>query len=225
MSAANGRGFFYGTDSEVYTASALFLAKILAEAGAFGLDEAAALRYQTAQQIYAAAYLAAINPDTRTNSRVRAKNDAKNQLRVVSAQLARVISGQPFVTDKQKIDLGLNVRKAPTPARKPETPGQFTVELGTIGELRLKWKNRNATGCVYNVRRRLNGTGEFVFVGQAGKKRFVDQTIPAGTSKVQYQVQAVRSTSASDWGIFELNFGGVPMMGFATAQLKANLAA
>lgn len=225
MSAANGRSFFYGTDAEMDNGSASFVAKILAEPEAYGLVEADAQGYQEIQQLYAAAYFAAVSPETRTKSRVTAKNEAKENLRLASARLASVINGKAFVTDAQKIALGLNVRKAPSPAQRPETPYGFTIELGTIGEIRLRWKNRKATGCVYDIQRQINGTGDPVMIGRTGKKRFVDQTVPAGTSKIQYRVQAVRSTGASDWGIINVFIGGVVMLGAAPQPSGMNLAA
>jgi len=35
----------------------------------------------------------------------------------------------------------------------------------------------------------------------------VDATIPAGSSQVTYQMQAVRSTAAGPWAQFNVNFG------------------
>jgi len=38
-------------------------------------------------------------------------------------------------------------------------------------------------------------TGEFGYLGGVGGKSFIDDTVPAGSAQVQYQIQAVRSTS------------------------------
>ena len=55
--------------------------------------------------------------------------------------------------------------------------------------------------------RRKIGSGEFQFVGGVGEKKFVDQTVPAGSTTITYQLQAVRSTASGEWAQFNVNFG------------------
>ncbi len=53
-------------------------------------------------------------------------------------------------------------------------------------------------------------TGEFNYLGGSGEKEFTDSTIPAGSSQVTYQLQAVRfPTGARPVGArqFNVNFG------------------
>jgi hypothetical protein len=64
-----------------------------------------------------------------------------------------------------------------------------------------------AAGTVYQVGRRIGGAGEFTYCGGAGAKKFLDETIPAGSSQVTYQIQAVRSTAVGEWAQFNVNFG------------------
>ena len=98
----------------------------------------------------------------------------------------------------------------PGPMGELGTPREFTVELQVDGSLKLKWKNTNpanATGVVYQLWRRCSAEGEFAYIGGCGTKEYMDSTIPAGSSQVTYQIQAVRSTSVGPWAQFNVNFG------------------
>jgi hypothetical protein len=53
-----------------------------------------------------------------------------------------------------------------------------------------------------------NGSsGEATYIGGCGSRYFIDSTVPAGTSSVTYQMQAVRSTKAGPWATFNVQFG------------------
>jgi hypothetical protein len=97
----------------------------------------------------------------------------------------------------------------PTPVTTLGTPSDFSVELGADGSLTIKWKcvSPRATGMVYQVYRRATATGEFEYIGGSGAKKFVDTTLPAGSSQVTYQIQAVRSTAIGPSAQFNVNFG------------------
>jgi hypothetical protein len=98
----------------------------------------------------------------------------------------------------------------PSPVPPPGTPTDFGVSLSQTGAVTITWKCPNpagAVGTIYHVFRRVGPTGEFDFVGASGLKQFVDETIPAGSSQVTYQIQGVRSTAAGEWAQFNVNFG------------------
>jgi hypothetical protein len=97
----------------------------------------------------------------------------------------------------------------PTPVSTLGQPSNFTVELDASGALNLKWKcaNPRATGTVYQIWRRVDANGAFEYLGGAGSKSYTDATVPAGSSQVTYQIQAVRSTAAGPWAQFNVNFG------------------
>lgn len=109
------RSFFYGTDAEIAAGSANFSTRITATPAAYGLVAAQATAYAAVNAAYQTAYTTAITPATRTKGAVAAKNDAKDALRAMASDLAKIIDGTPTVTDQQKIDLGLAIRKTPTP--------------------------------------------------------------------------------------------------------------
>ena len=98
----------------------------------------------------------------------------------------------------------------PSPRPAPGVPTGFAASLGGDGSVTLTWKCANpprCTGTIYQVYRRVGGEGEFTYIGGAGKKEFVDATLPAGAGQVTYQVQGVRSTAAGPWAQFNVNFG------------------
>ncbi len=99
---------------------------------------------------------------------------------------------------------------APSPVAAPGTPSQFAVQLEQTGALRLSWKCKNppnAKGTLYQIHRRI-GQGAFVEVGIVGKKNFVDNTLPKGSTNLTYQIRAVRSTRTGDAAQFNVAFGG-----------------
>lgn len=98
----------------------------------------------------------------------------------------------------------------PSPIGPPGQPTSFSVELSQIGSLTLKWKCKNpagAVGTVYRVWRRI-GQGELTFLATVGAKQFVDDTLPAGTAAVMYQVQGMRTTAVGPVAQFNVSFGG-----------------
>jgi hypothetical protein len=109
----------------------------------------------------------------------------------------------------------VDVPRKQSPVAAPGKPGGFKFVLEWGGWLTLRWtcpNPKNATGTIYHVRRQLDRKGEFVFLGTAGKKRFVDKTLPAGVAVATYRVQAVRSTRTGPQGETIIEFGGAPQM-------------
>jgi hypothetical protein len=110
------KSFFNGTDAQLYTGSNFFSQKIDQTPELFGLTKDQASLYASVNATYATAYLKAIDPDTRTKANVRGKNTARAALRTAASNLAKIIDGTPTVTDEQKIELGLAVRRKPSPS-------------------------------------------------------------------------------------------------------------
>ena len=225
-----GRSFYYGTDAQLFSGSAAFATKITAAPTSYGLTAPLAAAYQTLNDSYAAAYLAALDPETRTKPKVQAKTDARNLLVLKAAELAKIVEATPTVTNEQKLDLGLSVRGIPQPVTELGTPTDCRVSLGADGSITLKWKcaSPRATGMVYQVFRRV-GEGEFAYLGGTGEKKFTDSTLPTGASQVTYQLQAVRSTASGPWAQFNVNFGttggGGTMIASVTQSTPTKLAA
>lgn len=218
-----GKSFFLGTDAELYAGSAAFSAQITATPTSFGLVAAQATAYAALNAAYATAYLAATNPLTRTKGAIEGKDAAKASLKIMASDLAKIIDGTATVTDQQKANLGLSVRATPTPRPAPGMPTDFRVELFQNGSIGLKWKCANpagAPGPVYQVWRRTGTTGEFICLGGAGERRFLDGTVPAGAASVTYRIQAARSTAVGPWADFTVSFG-VTSGGTMTASVES----
>lgn len=111
-----------------------------------------------------------------------------------------------------------------SPIGKPGTPSDFGFKLEQIGWLNLSWTCKNpkgAEGTTYLVYRQLNGDGPFAYLGHAGKKKFLDKTLPAGVEYVTYQIQAVRSTATGTAAYFHVNFGRAGAAPMAAIHIAA----
>lgn len=84
----------------------------------------------------------------------------------------------------------------PSPTPAPDQPRRLAVTLvAATGALTLTWKAANprgTSGTAYVIRRRLPGETAFRFLGVTGEKRFTDETVPAGTERVEYTIQGQR---------------------------------
>ena len=109
----------------------------------------------------------------------------------------------------------------PAPKGPPGLPANFVATVGQDGSVDLTWKCPNppgAVGTTYQVYRRTTPTGDFVFLGASGEKRYLDSSIPAGSSQVTYKIRGLRSTAAGPWATFNVTFG----MGFVTTTVVAD---
>ncbi len=119
----------------------------------------------------------------------------------------------------------------PTPVVTLGMPTEIKAELGQDGLLTLKWKcaNPRATGTVYQVSRSLDGGASFTYIGGTGPKRFIDETVPAGSASMMYKIQAVRSTAVGPVATFTVMFGvssaGTMMAGVRPRSAPTRLAA
>jgi hypothetical protein len=98
----------------------------------------------------------------------------------------------------------------PSPVAPPGKPTDFTAELQEDGSVILGWKCPNPVGVggtSYQVYRRDTPEGEFEAKGVAGERKWIDATIPAGSSQVTYKIRAFRSTAAGPWALYTVTFG------------------
>ena len=102
----------------------------------------------------------------------------------------------------------------PTPGAVPPpgTPFDFKTTLNGDGSITLKWKCNNpegSQGTVYEIARKVGagGGGAFSVLGAVGTRSFVDDTIPAGSSPVTYQLTAVRGQTRGTPSQYVVNFG------------------
>lgn len=205
-----GRSFFLGTDPELLAGSRNFARLISAAWADYGLTQAQAEAYVAVDSAWQAAYQAAVTPTTRTQPHVIAKNEARARMKRLASDLAQIISGNnASVSDEQKLALGLSVRDKRSPIPPPGKPGRFKITLDGNGGLLLTWTCDNpkgSRGTIYQIWRRTD-SGEKVFLGVTPVKRFLDSTMPAGTTNLVYYVQAVRSKTTGPMAEFHVEFG------------------
>lgn len=99
---------------------------------------------------------------------------------------------------------------AGSPIGPPGIPFQPVVTLSQTGAITLAWKcvnPTNAVGTIYEVRRRVGSSGDFVMIGASGAKEFEDATLPSGAGQVAYQVNGLRSTVRGPVAEFTVRFG------------------
>ncbi len=99
---------------------------------------------------------------------------------------------------------------APSPSAAPTAPTNVRVSIEPVtGQVQLKWKARQpANGVTYLIKRRVNSTGPWEFVGTAGSnKSFADANLAPGAQSVQYSIQAQRSNLFSEATGVVVNFG------------------
>jgi hypothetical protein len=126
--------FIPQTDAELATWSANFEDGIDTEYATYGLTSGQATAYTTLDTAFQAAYLAAINPATRTPVTVAAKDAARTALVANARLLASIINAYPGTTNRGRTTLGLTPRgdgrtPVPTPATQP------VVVIRSIGPL------------------------------------------------------------------------------------------
>lgn len=99
-----------------------FSALITASPGSYGLSAGDAATIAAVTASYDSAYALAIAGGTRGPSNIAAKDAAKANLIFIDRQFATIIQANPAVTDVQKTNLGITVRKTTrTPIPPPST--------------------------------------------------------------------------------------------------------
>jgi hypothetical protein len=110
---------------------------------------------------------------------------------------------------------------APKPQAPPSQPTDFKVELTSTGGIRISWKSTGSSGGFFAVSRKLAGENAFDLIGNSGRKFYVDNTLPVGTSGATYIVQGWRGDvagTASQQLTIQFGVGGG---GLATVKMAA----
>lgn len=125
------------TDAGVSSWLLNFSTLITAAPTDYGLTSGNAVTIDAQNTAYQAAYSLATDPSTRTPSTVAAKDAAKSAALAVVRPFAMQINANPSVTDEQRSDLGLTIRKiVPTPIPAPTAvPGLALVMLTPLAAL------------------------------------------------------------------------------------------
>jgi len=115
-----------------------FQTLIAASPTAYGLVAGDATAITAAYTAWHAAYLAAVNPTTRTHATITTKNVQKANVLSVVRGYGATIRVNRAITDALKIGLGLHIRDTvPTPVPPPSTYPLLTIDSFNLGTLEL----------------------------------------------------------------------------------------
>ena len=145
-------------------------------------------------------------------SATQAFHQAADALARVGGSAVLKVRSKATRTDDTKVYAlaWLSPPKKASPIDAPGQPTRFKVELDAVGQITLRWKCKhpaNAEGTMYELFRSIDG-GPLTFLAVTGKKKYTDQTLPAGAASAMYRVTAVRSTKRGPAGSYLVNFGG-----------------
>lgn len=100
-------------------------------------------------------------------------------------------------------------RKRKSTIDPPGTPSNLRTSIDGAGNLTLIWDCRNPQGSrstMYKIYRASKGEPKRM-LASVGKRKFVDDSIPAGTTELMYYIEPYRSTGTGETGIFVVKFG------------------
>lgn len=184
-----------------FTTNAVAIGTTTTAVSAWSAQVTAARAAYTAQ---VAAQLAAKNSTTNLNVAISALMDSTSSI------IKQIRAKADLAGDSIYGLASLPVPATPAPRPAPGKPNSLTVQLDETGVLQLAWKCVNppgTNGTIYQVWRRIGEAGTLTYLGGTGEKKFTDDTLPAGSSNVMYQLQAVRSTVVGEWATFNVQFG------------------
>lgn len=131
-------------DGPLDTFALNFQTLIAASPTSYGLVAADATAITAAYTTWHAAYLAAVNPTTRTHATIMTKNIQKANVLSVLRGYGATIRVNRAVTDALKIGLGLHVRDTtPTPIPPPSSYPLLTIDSFNLGTLALHAADQN----------------------------------------------------------------------------------
>lgn len=182
------------TDAGLLAWSTNFRTRISADPAVYGLTAEAASAYEATQAAYAAAYQLAVDPGTRTRPSIAAKDAAKAAVRLASRQLGRIVEGTASVTDAQKLALGLNVRRPPSPRPAPSTAPVLEVltVIGRTVRLRLHGDEPGRRGKPKDVANAM----VFTWIGETPSSDRNDWRFEFATNKLLVDIEFADETPA-----------------------------
>lgn len=151
---------------------------------------------------------------TSDSSATQARNAAKTATQVLGQNytaLRRIVSevvrtinttaeNKPTQAERDAIFNLANIQP-PAPRRTnvpPNQPTNLTAGLETTtGAVLLKWKATQPSGVVYSVYRNTGTGNTFTLAGVTGEKKFADNGLTGGSTRVSYFVVATKGTDQS----------------------------
>lgn len=129
------------TDAGKLEWSSNFVSKIVASPIIFGLTAPLATEFQTLANQFSSAYATAMDPTTRTTANISLKDEARAAMVSKAFELSKIVQGTSTVTDAQKIELRLNVKKSPSPIPVPDMEPEVDVISVTGRTVKMRFHN------------------------------------------------------------------------------------
>lgn len=146
----------------------------------------------------------------------RTLNNSESAARVVAGAYVNLIKAFAQTTNNPNVYAlaGISPDSPPGTLPAPVPPEKFFATLNANGSLTLRFRAsqpKGVSGVVYQIFRRFSSDAPFTQVGTTGAtKRWVDETIPFGTDRVEYMVTPVRGEVVGDSSdAFPVQFGSV----------------
>lgn len=129
-------------DADLGPWSNTFATVLTADEAAYGLVPADSAAVNAVVTPWLAALATATNPATKTSATVAAKDAAKVAMLAVVRPYAVRISGNPAVSDEDKVAIGVTVRNTGrTPIPPPSVAPVLSLDNLIIGQARLRYAN------------------------------------------------------------------------------------
>lgn len=183
-------------------------------AAALGIATGDAAQYEADIVKLAGQYAAQLEAEANFRAAVETTRQLITDTRRETADLIRTIRGTAANSDDPTAVYTLALiptPAAPSPVPPPAQPSDVKVGIDIdSGAMVLSWKASNPSngaGTSYIVKRKLAGESAFTFVGVTGLKTFTDDTLPAGTDSVSYQINGQRGNVSGPTRAVTVNVG------------------
>ena len=214
--------FYLLGDAKLLAWSASFSGHLTATPGDYGITPAQATTYQALNAAFATALTAWQNPVTRTPVTRTAKDTARANLLAGAKYLVNTINSNPAATDVMRNQLGIPVRKKPTPIPAPDQSPLIDVTSVNGRTVTLKLHNDTAKrGKPAGV----TSASVFTFVGSAAPTDPAAWTFQGMISKTKFDITFPDSTTANTVWVTANWLNGKGQSGVACAPVQINLPA
>lgn len=149
-----------------------------------------------------------------------------NDLKDAVAEIVRTVKTYAENTNNPAVYglAGLPLPSERTPVPPPTQPTDFVVLLSASGGITLQWKSEGVNGAFFMVKRRFSDASPWTNIGGSGSREFTDDSLPIGTTNVQYKVWGVRgNVNGPESLTIAIQFGvvGGPTITGGTLQMAA----
>jgi hypothetical protein len=173
-----------GSEAELVTWLNTFGGLISTGFATYGLTSAQAADYGTLKTAFIDAYNLAKGDGTRTPAIIVAKDEAKKAVITNVRTLVRIIQGNPAVTNEQRTELGITVRK--TPASRPVPADAPATDIKSVNGRTVRIRLHDSVG---GLRR-----GKPPLVAGATIFTFIGTSPPADPTLWTFQGNTTRTT-------------------------------